>query len=524
MDSNIRVYHLKPFSELRIVTDCSYDDSRCTPSIMLLNKASSADGSQCIIASAEIFGKELVPEMEVPIEAGQMLAVYTWVDCSIQVKGVVQQEYESDDNSMKEYLNLIGSINAVRELATIRRTHGPRILITGAPSSGKSSICMILGNYSVRSGWTPVFVEADPRSSTDKKSLQFYPGTIGATVLSGVQDVSPPNPIVYFYGHTDVQENETLYLNTCKCLATSIELMMEHNLKKQPLNRRSDEVNDMGKYIAASGMIINAPFQAGRDTIMHLAKIFNVTMIIVVDSQSIHQDLVKAFSLKKHNNQTTLDTKDYVPTALIGNLAFQSQKNDPKSTNDSNQSDVNKAGENTGEKEIIVLSASKLQGVVPVDNDRLKFLNSMIWKRYFERTFGDFHVIRFQMEIEKFVTINTTAGLSKDALAIDEESSLKSEELYVTQWSGDYCSLINCVVAIPSTEDINLIPYCNITGFFHLRSIEEINVEGDIESGASSAKSYNVEATCHSFYSASSLPKYLLVPGNTRRIRWQTNL
>lgn len=71
---------------------------------------------------------------------------------------------------------------------------------------------MLMCNYAVRSGWTPVFVEADPRASTDKKPLQFYPGTLGASVISAMTDEVPNNPLLYFYGYTDVQENEQLYI------------------------------------------------------------------------------------------------------------------------------------------------------------------------------------------------------------------------------------------------------------------------------------------------------------------------
>ena len=38
-----------------------------------------------------------------------------------------------------------------------------QVLVTGSSGSGKSSVCHILCNYALRCGWTPLFLELDPR-------------------------------------------------------------------------------------------------------------------------------------------------------------------------------------------------------------------------------------------------------------------------------------------------------------------------------------------------------------------------
>lgn len=37
--------------------------------------------------------------------------------------------------------------------------------------------------------------------------------------------------------------------------------------------------------------------------------------------------------------------------------------------------------------------------------------------------------------------------------------------------------LTNLVVGVPSTQDTKLVPYSNILGFFHVRSVEQYNVK-----------------------------------------------
>ncbi|EKX74033.1 conserved hypothetical protein [Theileria equi strain WA] len=537
----IRTYKLSPFSELRLVTETSFSPVSIPPSVLLLNTPFNDPSVPCERGSAEIFGRELIPDMEISIGEGEKLAIFTWVGCTLQVKGHVQQEYEAYDNAMREYLNLVNALDAERESAAIKNTHGPRILVTGSPSSGKSSICMMLCNYALRNGWTPVFVEADPRASTDKKPLNFYPGTIGATVVTSIEDSLPRNPLIHFYGYSYIQDNEWLYLHvrsttqkitfllqTCKTMSVNIELMMEQNLKLQPHSRRTDEVKDMEKYIASSGLIINAPYQASKDTIVRLAEIFKVTMIVVIDSPSIHQDLVKAFTVQKN----TIPTKpafdgsgvDFVSPNLLGNLAF-AQPNEPASV----ATEIDNPKIPKEKRQVLVLGASKLEGVVPVDNDRLKYLNFMCWKRYFEiGSSGKFHVVRFKMLDTNFVFIDTIEALSKDAFPTDEQYSMKSKELYASPWSGDPFVLTNSIVAVPATEDMDLIPYSNIIAFFHIRSVElnedtTQNFDGDMVEDSESVKTYILEATCHSFYSPTSLPKFLIVPGNLKTMKWIPN-
>ncbi|GFE54066.1 polynucleotide 5-hydroxyl-kinase [Babesia ovis] len=485
--------------------------------------------------AAEIYGRELVPDVECSLEEGERLALFTWIGCSVQVKGNVEQEYEGEDHAMKEYLNVVNVLNAERELASVKRTQGPRVLITGAPSSGKSSAAMLLCNYAVRSGWTPVCVEADPRGSTDKKQIQFYPGTIGATVVTGAVDEKPKNPLVYFYGYTNAQENEKLYLQVSQSMAAAVDTMMERSCVMQPHCRRSDEVSDVGKYIAASGMVINAPHSANRDLIVKLVEIYNVSLVLVIDSPSVHQDLVCTFAALKEKARGSSKVSgvagELLSSDVIANLAFQEQpeeKNDAPENNTLDDVESKEQIKETETNDAIVLAVNKLEGVVPVDHDRIKYLHDRCWRRYFDRTnTGEVHVIRFPMENVQFMILETCVALSNDALPHDELGHVHMEEVYAAPWNGEPASLTHAVLGVPASEDPALIPYCNLTGFFLVRSVEEIvpepsegTEEDELEQETPTVK-YMIEVLCAAVYSPSSLPACLLVPGGNRSMRWQ---
>lgn len=60
--------------------------------LQLLNtKADVTDLIPNMRGAAEIYGRELIQDAEYTIDEGEKLAVFTWVGCSLQVKGKVLQ-------------------------------------------------------------------------------------------------------------------------------------------------------------------------------------------------------------------------------------------------------------------------------------------------------------------------------------------------------------------------------------------------------------------------------------------------
>ena len=76
---------------------------------------------------------------------------------------------------------------------------GPRVFITGDASSGKSSICKTLINYSLKLGWTPLLADLD----LTQNSISA-PGCISAAlvdeILEGHTDNLTSKSINYFHG------------------------------------------------------------------------------------------------------------------------------------------------------------------------------------------------------------------------------------------------------------------------------------------------------------------------------------
>jgi polyribonucleotide 5'-hydroxyl-kinase len=59
------------------------------------------------------------------------------------------------------YHNTHVILNQKRIEAKQASAQGPRTIVVGPVDAGKSTLCRILVNYAVRSGWEPLFVDLD---------------------------------------------------------------------------------------------------------------------------------------------------------------------------------------------------------------------------------------------------------------------------------------------------------------------------------------------------------------------------
>ena len=94
------------------------------------------------------------------------------------VTGTPSTDYVSDETPMHAYANVHLAFEKmrVRALSSHRGSplppgleqevdpEPPRVLVLGPESSGKTTVCKILTNYTVRAGqgWTPMYVNTDP--------------------------------------------------------------------------------------------------------------------------------------------------------------------------------------------------------------------------------------------------------------------------------------------------------------------------------------------------------------------------
>lgn len=120
---------------------------------------------QLLSGQAEVFGTEIVTGRVYSFTASTApsLAVFTWHGCTVEVDGFPKGEpYVSrGDTPMVTYLNLHAALEKRRELATATGKPGPRIIIAGQASVGKSTVARLLVNYAARRLHKPLLIDLD---------------------------------------------------------------------------------------------------------------------------------------------------------------------------------------------------------------------------------------------------------------------------------------------------------------------------------------------------------------------------
>ncbi|KAG1891418.1 Pre-mRNA cleavage complex II protein Clp1-domain-containing protein [Suillus subluteus] len=202
---------------------------------------------------AEVFGAELAEGKTYLFGTECRAAVFTWQGCTLEISpipssllmtchitGRPSTEYVSEETPMAAYANVHIAFEQMRVRA-LRIVHGspasdddananaepPRVLVLGPENSGKTTVCKILTNYTVRAGqnWSPVLVNVDP-----SEGGWAVPGAISAApIRSPVATASPANPLgsaatsaptalssnaliplSYWYGHSETKRNPVL--------------------------------------------------------------------------------------------------------------------------------------------------------------------------------------------------------------------------------------------------------------------------------------------------------------------------
>lgn len=130
--------------------------------------------------SAELFGVELAIDHEYTLR-DKKLAIFTWYGCTLEISAGSSPPdvaYSSEETPMSSYLNIHSQLQRRRELAVVKRSSGPRVLVAGPVDAGKSTLTQILLNYALRLGEKPTFVDLDVG-----QGCLSVPGTIAASPL-----------------------------------------------------------------------------------------------------------------------------------------------------------------------------------------------------------------------------------------------------------------------------------------------------------------------------------------------------
>ena len=187
------------------------------------------------------------------------------------------------------YLNCHAVLERLREASEKENSGaGPVTMIVGPCDVGKSTISRLLANYALRMGRTPIYV------NIDVGQVDFgVPGTMGALVLNGDVDddddddvpgrveegFSQEAPLVFHFGYDSPQNNDVLY----KLLITRLAQVCSERMK----------INQRAKH---SGVIINTcgwTKGEGYTALMNAAEAFEVDMILVIDHESLYNDLLR---------------------------------------------------------------------------------------------------------------------------------------------------------------------------------------------------------------------------------------
>ena len=235
---------------------------------------------QLLTGKAEVFGTELAPLCLYSFPPGSKIGIFTWFGCTVRIAGETEGQYVSRETPMIIYANTHMCLERIRTHADSlsNGAKGPVTMIVGPPDVGKSTLSRILLNYAVRSGRKPIYVDLD----VDQGAISV-PGTIGSILVEreALADggFSQEAPLLYNLGHASPTHNMKLYKKLIEEMAQAVSWKMESNEK-----------------IRSSGVVINTcgwVKEEGHECLTHIARCFDVDVILVLDKERLFNDLNK---------------------------------------------------------------------------------------------------------------------------------------------------------------------------------------------------------------------------------------
>lgn len=287
----------------------------------------------------EIFGTELPDKVELTF-LGVKYALYTPTGCTLEYKTTSTVnamtneddelvEYISDETAMNEYTNLhfalesfrqeVGDYNLVNSALKLdlnsnfnniaklptptKVKSGPKVLILGSVSSGKSSLAKLLVSYAVKMNSTPILVNLNPKDGvfslpgsltatpiSDSLDLDSYNG-YGSSTTSGSTFHNPKQPIVKNFGMTNFEDNIDFFNYQISKLGVAV------------LSRLQQDI-----LVNNSGIIIDTPPLNMKhfNIIENIISDFEVDNLIIIGNEKLSIDLKKKFKHKIDSNQLNI--------------------------------------------------------------------------------------------------------------------------------------------------------------------------------------------------------------------------
>lgn len=227
----------------------------------------------------EVFGTELATGVEYTF-SGWKFGVYAVEDSELQWRcgQIFNHGLNITENTTQNYVyNLHFSLERVRDSSF----DGPRCLILGGSSSGKTSLCRILSSYAIKSKpYQPMFVNLNP-----EEPIFAPPGCLTATPVSDLLDAQLPSwgqsmtsgatslhskqPLVRSFGLETIAENQPWYMENVGLLQKDVSARLQHDT-----------------WVRRSGLIIDTPalnkFDDQLTELTHILTKFNVNVVVQV--------------------------------------------------------------------------------------------------------------------------------------------------------------------------------------------------------------------------------------------------
>jgi len=262
--------------------------------------------------SAEIFGTELALNTTYSF-SGTKLSIFTWEGCSLELQGEAESEYVGHEtNAMVEWLNLHTMLDTLRQDASVNG--GPRVLLVGSESCGKTSLAKCLIAWAVKVGTIPTYINLDPKESVlsvpSTLTVVTYPSQMdveaagwGQSSISGPTVIPPRSGLIYHFPFHSPIDNPTLY----KSLTTRIALAATSKLEESPSAK-------------SAGFIIDTPASLNRpqdsyDVISHLISEFSITVVLTMGSERLYNDVSRRHSNPANRSSDQPITVLRIPTS-----------------------------------------------------------------------------------------------------------------------------------------------------------------------------------------------------------------
>ena len=201
---------------------------------------------------------------------------------------------------MGEYIIANYFIDKIRYIALTNNYLGPRILVTGSYYSGEREFCHTLINYSLKLGYTPIFVDLDLENEIS------IPGSISASVVDYLvpNDFLFDSAITFFTGTNSLKKNENMNWplyemqlielgNICiqKLENDCIAWKKKMNIVNENKETKISYISPPKPTLFASGLIINCPIiendEQGQNIYRAIIEKYKITTIYVIDNEKL---------------------------------------------------------------------------------------------------------------------------------------------------------------------------------------------------------------------------------------------